>query len=148
MWREALILAAAFGTPIDGYPNFSADLSHLLDRTIWVDIGVGRDIASLSPQERTTLKRCTEPTMGFRYVGNAWEQSFYAGIETRTAYTSAVVTNRAAGKTIAFYMAGSRAPAETIRLSTDGDVLIEQTPGFRPHTLLRCNLPEPAPRKR
>ena|SRR5581483_9492839 len=145
MWWQAAVLIAAIAAPA---PTSEAKLVRLLDRTIWTDIGAGRDLAKLSAKERAELKRCKTPTMGFRKAGDSWEQSFYAGIEMRTVYSSAVLTSSAAGDTILFYMAGERRPVETVRLSPDGDVLIEQTRGFRPHTLIKCDLPEASPHKR
>ena len=39
------------------------DIEHLLHRTVWIDIGIGRTLQSLSAKEVAALKRCKEPSM-------------------------------------------------------------------------------------
>jgi hypothetical protein len=85
--------------------------------------------------------------MAFQKEGSGWVQSFYAGIEMRTVYPSAVLKNDAPAKTVLFYTAGSATPAETLRINEAGDGLVEQARGFRPHTFLKCSPPKAAPRK-
>ena len=71
--------------------------------------------------------------------GRAWTQSFYAGLEMRTVYSSATLKKDDAGATVLFYNASHREPAETLQLTRDGEVLVEKTRGFRPRTFLKCN---------
>ncbi len=124
-----------------------APLRQLLDRTVWIDIGLGRDLNRLTPKQITDLKRCREPTMAFQLSDGLWTQSFYAGIEMRTVYSSATRKTDLTGTTVLFYIAGHSEPAETLRIARSGDVLVEQTHGFRPHTFLKCDPPHANPVK-
>ena len=115
----------------------------LLDRTVWVDIGIGRNLASLSAKEVTELKACRTATMAFRKTDAGWEQIFYTGIETRTVYAFARLVKNGAEITIRFFTQGRLAPVETVRLLPRQNALVEETPGFRPHTFLQCNFSRP-----
>ena len=139
-----LAIVAADEKPVSGT---GAELVHLLEGTVWIDIGLGRNIGSLTPKQIAELRRCKEPTMAFEKTGEGWTQSFYAGIEMRTVYSSAVLKKDRSGKTVLLYVAGHASPAETLRITPDGDAMLEQTRGFRPRTFLKCRQPEPAPRK-
>jgi hypothetical protein len=147
MWREALFLLAAAATSIYQMPTSDADLVSLLDRTVWIDIGLGRKLANLTPGQIAELKRCKEPTMALEKSGGVWMQSFYAGIEIRTIYTSAVLKSDSAGETVLFYSAGKPTPAEILHISHNEDVAVEQTRGFRPRIFLKCSPPKAAGRK-
>lgn len=116
------------------------DIGRLLARTVWIDIGVGRTLSSLSPREIARLKRCKEPTMSFEKTHSGWVQTFFPGIAMRTEYASAAVETNGATITIRFFSEGRAAPAETVRLQNGGAVLVQETPGFRPHTFLKCAL--------
>jgi hypothetical protein len=145
MWRGALLLLTAIAAHHEPASGGDADVMRLLDGTVWIDIGLGRDVATLTPRQIAELRRCKDPTMAFQKEAGRWVQSFYAGIEMRTLYSSAALKNDSAGKTVLFYAADTRIPAETLHLA--GNVLVEQTRGFRPRTFLKCNQPEPPPRK-
>jgi hypothetical protein len=87
--------------------------------------------------------------MAFQLSSGSWVQSFYAGIEVRTTYSSATIKSDSVGSTVLFYTAGHSEPAETLHVTRRGDVLVEQTHGFRAHTFLRCAEPkETAPTRR
>ena len=135
------ILAAATAQAQTGLTS-EAQLRQLLDRTVWIDIGLGRSLKTLTPKQITDLRKCREPTMALQKSGAAWVQSFYAGIEMRTRYSSANVKTGLAGTTVLFYVSGHPEPAETLRIAPSGDVLMEQTRGFRPHTFLKCAPPK------
>src|ERR1043165_6078416 len=138
MWREALLLLAAAASPTGQTAVSDAALLRLLDRTVWIDIGLGRSFAKLTRGQIVELKRCKEPTMGFEKSSGVWTQSFYAGLEMRTVYSSAVLRSDALGKVVLFYTAGRGAPVETLHIAKTGDVLVEQMQGFRPRTFLKC----------
>src|SRR5690242_15472318 len=139
MWQEALLLLAAAATPVDQPARSDAALVRLLDRTVWIDIGLGRSLAGLTPGEIADLKRCKVPTMAFERSSGAWTQSFYAGLEMQTVYSSAVLRSDSVGTVVLFYTAGRAAPVETLHIAKTGDLLVEQTQGFRPHTFLKCS---------
>jgi|KBSMisStandDraft_5_1062788.scaffolds.fasta_scaffold333806_2 hypothetical protein len=142
MMSLALALLAAVAAHDENTSGPDADMIRLLDRTVWIDIGPGRKLKTLTPQQIAELRTCKEPTMILQKNGGAWTQSFYAGVEMRTVYSSATLKTEAAGTTILFYSAGHSAPTETLRLTPRGDVLVEQTRGFRPRTFLKCNPPK------
>lgn len=119
---------AAFGA--------SDQVASLLDRTVWIDIGAGRTLGSLSGREHAKLQACHTATIGFQKTAEGWAEVSYTGIEMRTLYASAALQQRGGTGTIRFYLPGRAAPAETVHVS--GDVMVEETPGFRPRTLLRC----------
>jgi hypothetical protein len=147
MWREALLLLTAAMTPVDHTAGSDAAAVRLLDRTAWIDIGLGRSLASLTPGEIAELKRCKVPTMAFEKSGGGWTQSFYAGVEMRTVYSFAVLRSESVGKVVLFYTVGRAAPVEMLRIAKTGDLLVEQTQGFRPRTFLKCSPPKAARRK-
>ena len=147
MLALALALLTAMAAHEKSVPGTGAELVRLLDGTVWIDIGLGRSLANLTPKQIAELKRCKEPTMAFEKTGEGWVQSFYAGIEMRTVYASAVLRNRAGGKTVLFYTAGNATPAEVLHFTKAADAMIEQTRGFRPHSFLKCSPLKPAPRK-
>lgn len=138
-----MLLIAAAVTPMHHVASVD-DLVRLLDRTVWIDIGLGRKFATLTPRQVAELKRCKEPTMAFQKAERGWVQSFYAGIEMRTVYSAAVLKNESAGSTILLYVEARALPVETLSIAKTGDVLVEQTQGFRPHTFLKCSPAEPA----
>ncbi len=148
MWRGLLLLFMATAIPVDRPFGSDSDLVRLLDRTVWIDIGPGRQLTSLTPRERADLKRCTQPTMAFQKTGRSWVQSFYAGVEMRTVYVSVALKNDGPAKTAVFYIdvAGKPTPSEKLRINEPGDVLVEQTPGFRAHTFVKCDPPKPVVR--
>jgi hypothetical protein len=119
------------------------DARALLDRTVWIDIGIGRTLASLRPKEMAALKRCKEPTLYFEKSGDGLAETLYAGMTMRTEYPRVSVTQNAGTTTILVYAGNDPQPAETLQLTNGGSVLVQQTRGFRPHTLLRC-APSPA----
>lgn len=86
--------------------------------------------------------------MAFQKSAGGWVQLFYPGIEMRTVYASAEIRKEGATRTILFYGADNRTPAEVLHVAPANDSMVEQTRGFRPRTFLKCNLPEAAPRKR
>src|SRR6476469_3915614 len=139
MMSLALALLAAVAAHGENISSPDADIVRLLDRTVWIDIGPGRKLKTLTPHQISQLKKCKEPTMVLQKSGGAWTQSFYAGLEMRTVYSSATLKTEAAGTTVLFYTAGRREPTETLRIEPNGEVLIEQTRGFRPRTFLKCN---------
>lgn len=147
MWREALLLLAAAASPAGQTAVSDAALLRLLDRTVWIDIGLGRSFPKLTARQIAELKRCKEPTMAFEKSNGVWSQSFYAGLEMRTVYSSAVLKSDALGKVVLFYTPGRGAPVETLRVAKTGDLLIEQTQGFRPRTFLKCTPPKAARHK-
>jgi len=114
------------------------NIAQLLDRTVWVDIGIGRTLQSLSVKEIAQLKRCKEPTMAFEKTESGWNQIFYPGIAMRTTYVSAAAEANGGSTTIRFLSEGRSAPAETVRLLNGNSVLVQETPGFRSHTFLKC----------
>jgi hypothetical protein len=118
----------------------SAELNaqKVLDRTVWIDIGIGRTLATMKPKEIAALKRCKEPTLFFEKSGAGLAETLYAGMTMRTEYPRASLTRRGNNNLILLYGAGNSQPAETLQLTPDGTVLTQQTRGFRPHTLLRC----------
>src|SRR3954466_3040478 len=147
MMSLALALLAAMAAHGENISAPDADIVRLLDRTVWIDIGPGRNLKTLTPQQIAELRKCKEPTMVLQKNGSAWTQPIYAGLEMRTVYSSATLKTEAAGRTILFYSAGHDAPTETLRLTPSGEVLIEQTRGFRPRTFLKCNAPEAETKK-
>ena len=78
--------------------------------------------------------------MGFLKSGNGIAQTYYSGIALHTEYASAVGKPEKAGTTIFLYSHSGRL-AESLRISKDETVLVQQTPGFRPHTFLKCIFP-------
>jgi hypothetical protein len=132
----AAFLMVAQTTILAGVPN----IARLLDRTVWVDIGLGRTLVSISSKQIADLRRCNEPTMSFRKTEAGWVQTFYSGIAMTTTYISAREKQDEAGTTVFLYSLTRRAPAETIHLSKAGDVLAQETPGFRLHTFVKCAL--------
>jgi hypothetical protein len=121
----------------------------LLDRTVWVDIGLGRTLGELSAKEIVSLKACKQASMGFQKTALGLAQTFYAGLALRTEYASARMRPDESGGTVFLFLPGSIRPAETLHLSRDTTVLVQQTPGFRPHTYLKCVFPpEKPPQKR
>jgi hypothetical protein len=114
-------------------------------QTVWIDIGLGRDVAMLTPKQIADLRRCKEPTMAFQREEDGWVLSFYSGIEMRTVYASAMLKTELGRKIVLFYTAGRGTPAETLVLHDDAAV--EQTRGFRPRTFLKCKLRELVPRR-
>ena len=110
----------------------------LLDRTVWIDIGIGRTLATMKPKEIAALKRCKEPTLFFEKSGAGLAETLYAGMTMRTEYPHASLTRNGNGTVVLLYSANSSESAETLQLTPDGTVLTQQTRGFRPHTLLRC----------
>jgi hypothetical protein len=138
-------LAAATAQAQTGLTR-EAQWTQLLDRTVWIDIGLGRSLKTLTPKQIADLRKCREPTMALQKSGGVWIQSFYAGIEMRTTYSSANVKTRPAGTTVLFYTSAHPEPAETLRIAPGGEMLVEQTRGFRPHTFLKCSPPK-APAK-
>lgn len=132
---RALLFAAATAASVQ-----SPDAQKLLDRTVWIDIGIGRTLASLKPKEIAALKRCKEPTLYFEKSGNGLAETLYAGMTMRTEYPRATIAQQASTTTIVLYTLGSSRPAETLQLMKGGAVLVQQTRGFRPHTLLRCGV--------
>jgi len=132
-----LVASAAAAAP--------ADIVSLLHRTVWIDIGMGRTLESLSPKDIAALKRCKEPTMGFERRSDRWVQTFYAGIAMRTEYVTAAAEVNSGMTTIKFFSEGRSAPAETVRLLDGNNVLVQETPGFRSHTFLKCTF---APEKK
>lgn len=76
--------------------------------------------------------------MAFQKTQTGWVQTFYPGVAMRTEYVSAAAESNASSTTIRFFSRGRSAPAETVRLLSDDDVLVQEAPGFRPHTFLRC----------
>jgi hypothetical protein len=143
MWWVALLLPAAAMTPIDGISGFDPALIRLLDRTVWIDIGVGRTAGQLSPKEMAALKLCKEPSMGFETTTGRIVQTFYAGMALRTDYASASMQSDRPGKTIVLFLPGNPHPAETLHLLKDGSMLVQETPGFRPHTFVKCTFHSP-----
>jgi hypothetical protein len=115
------------------------DAQKLLDRTVWIDVGIGRTLASLTAKDIATLKRCKAPTLYFEKSGNGVAETLYPGMTMRTEYPRATTAQQAGKTTIVLYSLGSSQPAETLQLTNGGTVLVQQTRGFRPHTLLRCN---------
>jgi len=150
MWRVALLLFIATAIPVDRSFGSDSDLVRLLDRTAWTDIGPGRQLGSLTSTQVAELKRCKQPTMAFQKTGRSWVQSFYAGIEMRTVYVSVALKEDGAAKTAVFYIdvAGKPTPSETLHIDETGDVLVEQTPGFRSHTFVKCHPPKPRMKSR
>ena len=146
---RTLLLALVTAAAVQNQAN-SASLARwarLLDRSVWIDIGLGRKLNALTAKQVLELRKCHEPTMAFQRSGGTWVQSFYAGIEMRTIYASVIAKTDSAGTTVLFYTAGNREPAETLRIAQSGDVLVEQTRGFRPHTFLKCDPPRAATSK-
>jgi hypothetical protein len=139
MMSLALALLAAAAAQGENISGPDADMVRLLDHTVWIDVGPGRSLKTLTPQQTAELQKCKEPTMVLQKSGGAWTQSFYAGLEMRTVYSSATLKKDDAGATVLFYVAGHREPAETLQLTPNGEVLVEQTRGFRPRTFLKCN---------
>ena len=111
----------------------------LLDRTVWVDIGIGRSLATMSPKEIAALKRCKEPTVYFERSANGLAETLYAGMTMRSEYLRMSLTQNGGRATILLYDTGSTQPTETLQLTNSGTVLVQQTRGFRRHTFLRCN---------
>ena len=111
----------------------------LLDRTVWVDIGIGRSLATMSPKEIAALKRCKEPTIYFERSGNGVAETLYAGMTMRSEYPRMSLKQNVGTIKILLYNAGSTQPSETLQLTNGGTVLVQQTRGFRRHTFLRCN---------
>jgi hypothetical protein len=146
------ILLLALVASIAAQTQSDQQLTQLLDRTSWIDIGVGRSLGAMTTKQIVALRMCPEPTMAFQLSRGSWMQSFYAGLEMRTVYKSAVVKSDPAGRIVLFYTAGRADPVETLHLSRSGDVLVERTHGFRPRTFLKCNparsaAPKSSPRK-
>ena len=110
----------------------------LLDRTVWIDIGIGRTLATMKPKEIAALKRCKEQTLFFEKSGAGLAETLYSGMTMRTEYPHASLTRDGNSTVILLYGANSSQPAETLQLMRDGTALLQQTRGFRPHTLLRC----------
>src|SRR5580765_1477466 len=123
MMSLTLALLAAVAAQGENISGPEADIVRLLDRTVWIDIGPGRSLKTLSPQQTAELRKCKEPTMVLQKSGDAWTQSFYAGLEMRTVYSSATLKKDDAGATVLFYNASQGAPAETLQLTPSGDVL-------------------------
>ena len=144
MLALALGLVTAMAAQQKSVPGTGAELVRLLDGTVWIDVGLGRTLASLTPKQIAELRRCKEPTMAFEKTSAGWVQSFYAGIEMRTVYGSAAFRRDTSVETVLFYATGGTRPAEVLRLTKAGDAMVEQTRGFRPHTFLKCNPPRPA----
>jgi hypothetical protein len=128
--------------------TFAATANSLLDRTVWVDIGIGQVLATMRPKEIAALKRCKEPTVYFERSGNGLAETLYAGMTMRSEYPRMSLTQDGGTTTILLYNEGSTQPSETLQLMNSGTVLILQTRGFRPHTLLRCNTWPSAAKKR
>jgi hypothetical protein len=139
MMSLALALLAAVAAQGENVSRPDADMVRLLDRTVWIDVGPGRSLKTLTPQQTAELQKCKQPTMVLQKNGGAWTQSFYAGLEMRTVYSSATLKKDDAGATVLLYNAGHREPAETLQLTPNGEALVEQTRGFRPRTFLKCN---------
>jgi hypothetical protein len=133
--RHAVLLSSLLMSPAAAA---AADIAHLLDRTVWVDIGIGRTLPSLSAKEIAQLKRCKEPTMAFQKTDSGWVQTFYPGVAMRTAYASVLAETNGSATTIRFFSEGRSAPAETLHLLNGNSVLVQEAPGFRPHTFLKC----------
>ena len=138
-WAAAFLFVAS-AARAEGAP----DIARLLDRTVWVDIGLGRTLVSISAKQIADLRRCKEPTMSFQKRKAGWVQTFYPGMAMTTTYNSAALAENDTATTISFFTSGKRAPTETVHLSKAADVLVQETPGFRPHTFVRCELP-PSP---
>jgi hypothetical protein len=145
MWQKALLLFAAAQMPIDNYLGSDPALVRLLDRTVWIDIGLGQTLGQLNSREIAALKTCKQPSMGFEITQQAIVQTFYAGVALRTNYASAATQSDRSGTTILLYLRGNSGAAETLHLSEGGAVLVQQTPGFRPHTFLKCVFPPEKP---
>lgn len=124
------------------------DIAQLLDRTVWIDIGIGRTLPSISPKELVQLKQCKEATMAFQKTDSGWVQTFYPGMTMRTAYVSAIAEANGGITTIRFFSAGRSAPAETVRLLNGNNVLVQEAPGFRAHTFVKCAFPDEEKKKR
>ena len=114
------------------------DAAALLDRTVWIDIGIGRTLAAMKPTEKAALRRCKEPTMYFEKTDKGVAETFYSGMMMRTEYTRASVTRNPERIVILLFVSNDPKPAETLQLMNRETVLVQQTRGFRPHTLLRC----------
>jgi hypothetical protein len=128
--------------------SMPADVAPLLHRTVWVDIGIGRTLQSLSPKDVAMLKRCREPTMGFETRDGRWVQTFYSGIAMRTEYVRAMAEENSGTTTIRFFSQGRSTPAETVRLLKGNTVLVQEAPGFHPHMFLKCTFAPDRPIKR
>lgn len=126
----------------------SATANSLLDRTVWVDIGIGQVLAAMNPKQIAALKRCNEPTVYFETSGKGLSETLYAGLTMRSEYPRMSLTQNGGTTTILLYNAGSTQPSETLELTNGGTVLVQQTRGFRPRTLLRCNTWPSAGKKR
>ncbi|HEX3945645.1 MAG TPA: hypothetical protein VHW69_16320 [Rhizomicrobium sp.] len=144
-----MLLALVTAVAVQNQTNSASPASwaRFLDRSVWIDIGLGRKLNALTPKQVVELRKCQEPTMAFQQSGGTWVQSFYAGIEMRTTYSSATTKFDPAGSTVLFYMAGHSEPAETLHVAQSGDVLVEQTRGFRAHAFLKCVERKEAPSK-
>lgn len=104
----------------------------------WIDIGPEMTPAQLKPAEIAELRRCKTWTMYFQPSGDGITQTFVAGMTMSNSY-SKVQVSRLAGETI-FILSqnGSSKTTDTLHLSKNGDVLVQVSPPFRPHTYLRC----------
>ncbi|HEX3652554.1 MAG TPA: hypothetical protein VHU18_07015 [Rhizomicrobium sp.] len=148
MLASALAALAIATAQSQSASDGSATLSRLLDRTAWIDIGLGRSLNAMTRAQVAELRKCPEATMVLQKSGSTWVQSFYAGLEMRTVYSSATAKPDPAGTTVLLYTPSHREPAETLRIALSGDVLVEQTRGFRPRTFLKCDPPKAAPAKK
>ncbi|MBV8800521.1 MAG: hypothetical protein JOY77_11260 [Alphaproteobacteria bacterium] len=87
--------------------------------------------------------------MSFRKTAGGLVQTFYAGLSLQTEYASLHTRAGPSGTTMLLYLPGQSRISETLHLSTDRGMLVQQTPGFRAHTYLRCAFPpEKLPRKK
>jgi hypothetical protein len=142
--RAGVFVFAAIAAASAGWA--APDARELLDRTVWVDIGVGRTLSAMKPKEIVTLRRCKEPTLYFEKTEIGLAETFLAGIAIRTEYIHVSLTRTAGKAIVLLYDGNSSKAAEALQLTNDNTVLIQQTRGFRPHTFLRCAA-SPAPAK-
>jgi len=136
MFRNlALIVAASASAIVADKEKSTIDL---LDRTVWVDVGIVTNADTLSARRIAGLRSCPAVTMSFEKAIDGIVQVFYAGIATRTHYAPVRVSVDGKGRTISLYTAGNPMPAEVLHLSRDGTELVQDVAGFHPHTFLKC----------
>jgi hypothetical protein len=138
--RALLLAAIAAAVGITSARAAETHPQTLLDRTVWIDIGIGRTLATMKPKEMAALKRCKEPTAYFEKMGDGLAETLYAGMSMRTEYPRIAVAPQAGRTNIQLYLAGNSQPGEILQLRNDGTVLVQQTRGFRPHILVRCTI--------
>jgi hypothetical protein len=137
----AILIAIARAFPAE------PDAWMLLDRTVWVDIGIGKNPATMSRKAIAALKRCKEPTLYFEKMGKGLAETLYTGMTMRSEYPRMSLTRNVGTIKILLYNAGSTQPTETLQLISDGAVLVQQTRGFRPRIFLRCDASPPVRKK-